>query len=348
MKKQLIFLSAAVVATFTCALSFSAKTSAASASYGTCGEVHIPVATVEGSEPSQTVGATFCTPLQWATGAHTMDIMVAGATYNRSYWDWPQNPGLYSFVDRTLQAGRATLAFDRLGTGTSSRIVGGGLTQTVQTDAYVLHQLVSWLHAQGYEQVNGIGHSLGSVVLTKEAATYKDFNKIVVTGALHLPAISTNAPNFATSLYPAALDPVFSSSGYDLTYLTSLPDRRGSTFYDPVTADPAVIAYDEAHKDVATTGELLSSITELETPAVLNTTRDITASVLVVMGQTDNIFCNFTVDCSQASSVAAAEQPYYASAAHFEALTIPQTAHNLTLHPSAGQSFAAINAWIKE
>lgn len=319
----------------------------AAAQTNNCQEVSIPVGVNDNSPKSQTISGTFCTPYTPQPGQKTIDIMVSGATYNRAYWDWPQNPNLYSYTQKTLNAGRSTLTFDRLGTGKSSRVPGTSLNQTVQVDASVLHQLVTWTRNKGYTSVNAVGHSLGSVTVTKEAALHKDIDKIVLTGILHFPAISTNAPNFATGLYPAALDPAFQSAGLDLTYLTTLPGRRGSLFYDARTADPNVISYDEAHKDLATSGELVSSEAELEAPALLNSTKNITAPVFVVMGATDNIFCNFTVDCHTASGISANEKQFYPNAASFSAASIPNTAHNLALHPSANESFATINNWLK-
>ncbi|MCX0272539.1 hypothetical protein NLM24_17890 [Nocardia zapadnayensis] len=58
------------------------------------------------------------------------------------------------------------------------------------------------------------------------------------------------------------------------------------------------------------------------------------------------IFCNFTVSCRDAASIAANEAPYYRGAADFDALVAPGVAHNLTLHPSAPATFAAMNHWI--
>jgi len=308
--------------------------------------VAIAVGITDSAPKNQTVNATYCTPTGSLPQSTPIDVLVAGATYNRTYWDWPQNPDLYSYVNKTLSAGRATLAFDRLGTGKSSRLPGGGLTQTVQLDASVLHKLVSWVQEKGHKTVNAVGHSLGSIVVTKEAASYKDLDAIVLTGILHLPAISTTATNFATSLYPATLDPAFKDAKLDATYLTTIPGKRGPAFYDPATADPTVIAYDEAHKDLATSGELTSSLLELETPALLNTTKNITARVFAVMGATDAIFCSLTVDCSSARGIAANEKHYYPSAASFSSASIPHTGHNLTLHPSATDSFSTINAWL--
>ncbi|GAA5159696.1 alpha/beta fold hydrolase [Pseudonocardia eucalypti] len=307
-----------------------------------CAEERIPVSVREGGGVAGTVAATWCTPNNWSAGPHRTDVLVAGATYNRDYWDWPQHD--YSYVHRTLRSGRATLNFDRLGTGRSS--APAGPPTDVVADAWVLHQVIGWVRHQRPTEVNVIGHSLGSIVVTKEAARWRDADRVVITGILHLPGVGTNSAGFATSLYPAGLDPRF--AGVDRTgYLTTLPGRRGPTFYDPRSADPEVIQRDEEHKDLATVGELAQSVVELETPALLNTTRRITAPVLLVMGATDNIFCNLAVDCRSAESVRTNEAPYYAGAARLDAVTVPDTAHNLTLHPSADRSFRAIDDWLR-
>lgn len=312
---------------------------------GRCEDVLVQVSAHQGEAPDDHIAATLCTPHTWAPGEHRTDILVAGATYNQSYWDWPENPGRYSYVSRTLRAGRATFSFDRLGTGRSDK--PAGLSQNVDDDAYTLHQLIDWVRAREQTRVDLIGHSLGSIILTKEQARWHDADRLVVTGILHLPGIGLNSTGFATSLYPAAADPRFAlTPNSQPGYLTTLPGRRGPTFYDPRTADPDVIAYDEAHKDVATIDEVRQSIVELETPAALNSTRNITAPVLIVMGQTDNIFCNLAVDCSRADSIVANEKPYYSAAPRLDVATVPDTAHNLALHPSAPISFEMINSWL--
>ncbi|MEV0108252.1 alpha/beta fold hydrolase [Nocardia sp. NPDC050799] len=311
---------------------------------GSCREVSVPVAVTEGGPADNTVAATFCTPRRWADGPRQADVLVAGATYNREYWDSSFDPETYSYVDDTLAAGRATFNFDRLGTGASTRPASGELT--VSSDAYVLHQLIGWVHRAGYDEVNAVGHSLGSATLTHEASRWHDLDRVILTGVIHLPGVGLNSTGFFTSLYPAALDPIAAGRDTDSGYLTTLPGRRGAAFYDPRTADPAVIAHDERTKDLTTVGEVAESMTTLLSPAPVNTSRAITAPVLVVMGAEDNIFCNFTVSCRDAASIAANEAPYYSGAADFDALVAPGVAHNLTLHPSAPATFAAMNHWI--
>lgn len=311
---------------------------------GACQEVSIPVAVTEGGPADDTVAATLCTPHEWANDARQADVLVAGATYNREYWDSSFDPETYSYVDDTLAAGRATFNFDRLGTGASSRPASGELT--VSSDAYVLHQLIGWVHRAGYDEVNAIGHSLGSATLTHEASRWHDLDRVILTGVIHLPGVGLNSTTFFTSLYPAALDPITAGRDTDSGYLTTLPGRRGAAFYDPRTADPAVIAHDERTKDLTTVGEVAESMTTLLSPAPVNPSRAITARVLVVMGAEDDIFCNFTVSCRDAASIVANEAPYYSGAADFDALVAPGVAHNLTLHPSAPETFAAMNHWI--
>src|SRR5215203_1114459 len=61
----------------------------------------VPVAPAPGKPRTWKVGLTYCQPLRWdADGPHQVDILTAGATYTRSYWDWSQNPGVYSYVSK--------------------------------------------------------------------------------------------------------------------------------------------------------------------------------------------------------------------------------------------------------
>ncbi|HXP18308.1 MAG TPA: alpha/beta hydrolase [Streptosporangiaceae bacterium] len=289
----------------------------------------------------------YCVPVSWAPGPHEADLMTPGATYNSAYWDWPQDPALYSYADKTLQAGRAAFDYDRLGTGSSSRPPSADIN--ISDEAYVLHQLVAWLRtSQGYSQVNLIGHSLGSVISIQEAGLYQDVSRVVVTGLLHQPNVGAGfATTLLSLLHPAALDPQFLGMSLDLGYLTTIPSDRAADFYS-AAADPAVVAYDEAHKDVVPMTDLTSLATTWALPAGLNVSDSVTAPVLVVIGQQDVIFCAAppVLDCSQTAELFASEAPYYSSAASLTIDSIPGTGHDIALHPSADQSFALINQWI--
>src|SRR6185437_11444075 len=120
----------------------SARASAAQGPGGFCESVDLPVALSPRADLTQNVSGTYCAPRTWAAGPHEIDVLTPGASYNRLYWDWPVDPGLYSYVDKTLAAGRATFDYDRIGTGASSHPPSCDIT--INTDAYVLHQVVTW------------------------------------------------------------------------------------------------------------------------------------------------------------------------------------------------------------
>lgn len=220
---------------------------------------------------------------------------------------------------------------------------------TISSEAYVLHQIVSWLRDDvGYDQVNLIGHSLGSVISIQEAGTYSDVDRVVVTGLLHVPHVGIGfASTLASLLYPAIQDAQFTALKLDPAYLTTIPGDRLADFYSS-SADPAVIAYDEAHKDVVPITDLVTLATTWALPPLLNVSDAITAPVLVVIGAEDAIFCTDPplLDCSDPVSLLQSEQAYYAKAASLTLDVIPSTGHDIALHPTADQSFDLISNWI--
>ena len=316
-----------------------------------CRDVQIPVSLASNETAAYLVTGTLCLPDQpQGQSLSDIDILTPGTTYNKSYWNWPQTPEIYSYLDKVVSTGRAALAYDRIGTGASSHPLSALIT--VQADAYVLHQIVNWTKAQGYSQVNLIGHSYGSIVTAQEAGTYNDATRVVLTGLTHaLDGAGTGAgvglPLVIASLYPATLDPQFFLSNLDVGYLTTLPGSR-NVFYSS-SADPAVIAYDEAHKDLFAEAGVTSEATTFFVPAPLNTSNSITAPVLLLLGQEDALFCTLpaALDCSSSDSLLHAEQPYYTKAASLTAKIVPNTGHDVALHPSAPQSFQMIETWIE-
>jgi pimeloyl-ACP methyl ester carboxylesterase len=327
-------------------LLFSSSATAAT-THGSCREVTVPVSLSSGAPKDQHIAGTFCTPNSWAPGTHQADIMVAGATYDRTYWDADLAGTTYSYVDKTLGAGRATFAIDRLGSGKSSFPLSLAVTNV--SSAYAIHQTVQWVqNSQSISKVNLIGHSIGATLSIREAATYHDINKLVVTGTTH-PFDPINTLPALLSARPAALDPMFASKGYELGYITSAAGTRAASFYaQPI--DPAVIAYDEAHKAVLSLTELTTALTDVELPALLNPTSGVTAPVLVVAGEHDKLYCEglLNPDCSSDQKVVDHERQFYSQAASVDARIIADTGHSLTLSPSHNVSFAAINDWIQQ
>jgi pimeloyl-ACP methyl ester carboxylesterase len=340
-KTLLATLLVTVVAVFTLAGTTSAQAAAAR----NCQEVQLPVGLAVGLPKTQRLAGQLCLPPTWQEG-QTIDVLVAGTSYDRNYWDFGYNNSQYSYVNKTLAEGRATFALDRLGTGKSSRPLSAILTAT--SSAYTIHEAVQWLrNEKKFEKVHLIGHSLGSAINVEEAATYHDVDKLILTGYSNMLNVSGSLPG-VLGLRPALLDPVLKDKGYlDSGYLTTAPSVRPDVFYG-IPMDPAVIAYDEAHKTAFSATELATGLASLEVPALLNISQRITAPTYIIVGNQDKIFCGGSVDCTSINNFTAYHRPYYSRAASFHATIIPSTGHALTTAPSAQQSFGIINDWLQE
>src|SRR5690348_16480272 len=73
---------------------------------GLCGQIPLHVSLAPGQPARQYVSGTFCYPFK-PDRSRGIDVLVHGATYDRTYWDSPFDYPEYSYVNRTLQAGRA-------------------------------------------------------------------------------------------------------------------------------------------------------------------------------------------------------------------------------------------------
>jgi len=310
---------------------------------GTCQNMTLSVALAEGQPADQTVSGRLCTPLYWSGSAHQLDVLVAGATYNKMYWDWPTNSPLYSYTTYTLLAGRATFAYDNIGDGASSHPLSTSVT--IEANSFVLHQIIQHFAAtHNYGKIDSVGHSMGSLIALDEAAAYNDVAGVVATGFIHNVNFA-ELPAAETSVYPAAFDPQFATSGLDLGYLTTIPGARQSLFYSTATSSPSVIAYDEAHKDVVSGTEFGELVTQILLPPATSPSAGISVPVYELVGQQDNIFCG-TVNCTSASQVQTHDAPYYPLSPSFSAAVMPATGHDLALHYTAPATFALINAWM--
>ena len=92
-----------------------------------------------------------------------------------------------------------------------------------------------------------------------------------------------------------------------------------------------------------------AGLTEFEIPAGLNIAAGITVPVLSISGQQDALTCGITLDCTNDAQVANNEAAYYTGTPSLTTATVPNTGHDINLHPSAGAtpgSFATINNWI--
>jgi len=312
----------------------------------TCAAYTLPVRIADPGPVDQTMWGQLCYRRGHEPGA--VQLLVHGATYNHLYWNFPYGNGYYSYVDAATAAGYATFDVDRVGVGNSSHPPSSALT--VDAGAVALHDAVTALSTGAvdghpFQNVIIVGHSLGSGEAWIEAARYHDVDAVIVTGLLHaLRPAGIGA--LQAALYPAADDPKFAGSGLDPGYLTTLPSTRESLFYDPATANPAVVATDEATKDTTTATEL-AGVAILGEPPTEQPSYQITVPVLSIVGENDSLFCTGVTayNCADPASVRAFEAQYYSPAAHLKVVVIPDTGHDLALSTTAPLTDAAMIGW---
>ncbi|MDP9183178.1 MAG: alpha/beta hydrolase, partial [Actinomycetota bacterium] len=231
------------------------------------------------------------------------------------------------------------LNLDLLGSGGSGHPASVNVTQ--QEQASMLHQVVQAMRARGFKTVILVGHSSGSGTVTLEAGTYRDVDGVIVTGFLHRFAPPPGGLAVPLSMYPAALDSAFASRGLDPGYLTTRPGARGNSgFYNTAVADPAVIAYDDAHKDVVTATHIAGFGAIVNDPSI---SRAVNVPVLSLVGSHDGGFCDSPA-CPQAADEPAAWSP----AAQLELHVIQNAGHDIHLHgaPYAQIEYGYVREWL--
>jgi pimeloyl-ACP methyl ester carboxylesterase len=334
-----------VLSTLAAVLLAPAVASAADEFGVSCQEVTFNVS-LDGSSPGTLpMNGTLCVPP--GNQHHIVQLLVHGATYNRSYWDFPFQPDHYAYVRYAHAAGYATLAIDRIGAGTSAHPPGEDVT--VHASANTLHQAIGMLRsgavsgADGrpirFERIVVVGHSFGSNVAWTEAGTYGDVDGVVLTGISHL----LNPPGQAVAeanIYPAQDDPLFANANLPENYFTTLPGTRSQLFYYAAGADPRVIAEDEATKDVVPLGLFLDQFT------TYGLTQNIHVPVFTVDGNFDTLSC--ALPSCTGSGTLDTEASNYPSDACYEQFIVPDAGHDINLHRNAPLWFALAQAWIAD
>ncbi len=301
-----------------------------------CERVSLPVALEPGAELEHVVVAELCLP---PGRTATLQILLSGATYGRSYWDPPLGSGRSSYVQAMTRKGLATLNVDRLGVGDSAHPPAAQLT--VSAHAYVLHQLVDAARdgtlGAAFERVVLVGHSLGSAIALVEAARYGDVDALVLSGFL-AHAAPVGAPALIASLQPAQLETRFAS--LPPGYLTTRPGTRGDLFYHRPGADAEMIALDEQTKETVSGAELAT----LGQASDADVSEAISVPVLSVVGEYDNVFC--LSSCAESSSPAFAEAEHYPNAPCFSSAVTSAAGHAVNLHRTAPHFFALARTWV--
>jgi pimeloyl-ACP methyl ester carboxylesterase len=309
----------------------------------------IPVTLAPAPNGIHNISGEVCATKEELRAGATIQLLIHGATYNHDYWNFGKvNGNEYSYAREVAAHGFPTFAIDLPGSGHSSHPPSDELT--VDTVAGVVHQIVQCLRSGAitgiaFGKVILVGHSLGSTVVWQEAISYGDVDGVIVTGAAH--SLTTRFGQLAgTSFYPAAKDPKFAGSGLDSGYLTTLPGARKVLFYNAPDVDPAVLARDEARKDVVP-GALLATGAPV---ATTNTTLAIHVPVLTILGSNDLPTCGPNThgdifDCSSGAVVAKQDASFYSPEARIHACVIPGSGHDVSFAVNNELQVADAVAW---
>lgn len=309
-----------------------------------CVDVSIPVALTPGGEKTAHIGGTYCLP---ADPEAVLQILVPGATYDRSYWDFPGFDGRYSYVAHATQAGQATLAIDPVGVGKSSMPVGWQVSAL--SAAQAVHETIQAVRdgalGRTWSKVALVGHSFGSLTAMLEAGTYHDVDGLLISGASHVPG-PAGILQIMAGLRPAMTDPATAGSvpESDLSYL-SVPGARAAAFHAPDDSDPQVVAADEATRVAGTIG-ILATI-----PVFIPTTFDITGPVLIANGTADKVFCaqgggGSLADCNSADALYGSERAFFPKA-QLTTYVLLGAGHSMNLELNSGEFFEAATNWVR-
>jgi pimeloyl-ACP methyl ester carboxylesterase len=298
----------------------------------TCEDLSVPVTV---SLLPQTMHGRLCVPAQ----AKTVVVLIPGGTYNASYWDIGYTPEIRSFRLAMNQAGIATLALDRLGTGGSSKPLSTLLSASVQATA--AHQVIQAIRGRFAKVVVG-GHSIGAAMAMIEAGNHRDVDGVLVTGMTHRMNLITVIPVLA-NMIPAPLDPALSNRGLDAGYLTTGPGTRYSAFHTPGAYDEGAIAYDESTKDVFAATEAVDSLTL--TTVVTPASQRITAPSLLVLGNDPHFCGELGSDCSSPEALRVSEAPFFGGP--LQTYILNGYGHAINYAPNAPQYFDVVTSWLK-
>jgi pimeloyl-ACP methyl ester carboxylesterase len=324
----------------------SAAQAAESEGPAPCREVSVPVEIAGLTGP---VNGTLCVP----EGAHTLQILVHGHSYNRSYWDSPYEPATYSYVHRANRAGYATLAIDRIGTGTSWR--PPSLLTTLDDNVHTVAQVVAAAHRGelgAFDKLVLVGHSFGTLTsygVVGEPEAGPDVDAIVATGGSHGIDYVYAGHAYFPFIRPAATDPQFADRAPDPGYIVAAPGKH-NVFVNAANTDPELLRLNEGPlKDTGTLEELATLGTHtVQNLTPLRSTASVDIPVLAINGAEDPFFCGppLAADCSSGEALARYERPFFGPGAEVEGVVLPGTGHGFAIERTAPQAYDAMLGFV--
>ena len=302
-------------------------------------EVHrIPVLLSPDSNFEFDVVGQLCQPE--AGHAATLQVLISGAGYGSTYWDFPYKPDTYSYTRAALRAGDAVFNFDRMGIGASDHPFGGLLT--VDTQAYVLHQVLTALAAaHQFNAVVTLGHSFGSVTALAHALQFPEqVNGIVLTGYIH-NVNPVFGPTVGRAIDVAPFGGPFTGELFDPTYMVSKHMSRGDVFYTEGFVEEEVLVVDNLTRQTTALGELITM-----SQYFADQSKELQVPAAVIIGENDFVVCGGDLDCTDHEAVVANEVPLFPPASCLEVTVLDDTNHNVNLHTNAPEVFALMLDWV--
>ena len=265
-----------------------------------------------------------------------LQVVVHGATYNHTYWDFPIEG--YSYARYMAARHYNVLAIDLPGAGESDTPFGATLGLADTSGA--VHQVVDAMRSgnntvgHAFGPIVLVGHSAGSIASTvAQAGDEPVADALVITASRHLVGrvLELQAARGVIDLLQA-LAGIFEG----VPYFSLPPEYRTLLFYFPGAADPAVIAEDNRTADQWTNGQLGTTFGAFFNPAV-DRVGEVTGPVLIQLGTHDALFpADFPED----------EQAWWASAT-VDMQTLTGIGHNFNLHRNRAEGWQAIDTWIR-
>ncbi|EJU00142.1 alpha/beta-hydrolase, partial [Dacryopinax primogenitus] len=299
---------------------------------------------------SYLISGTLCQPLFGDEHEGTVQLLVHGIPFDSQYWDFQYDSEMYSYVWAASAAGYTTFRYDRLGTGLSEHPIDGLNVVRADTDVQILSSIASLLRTgtltgTGYNKILLVGHSYGSVQATALASrTPAAVDGIIATG---FSAYGGAVPLFlASGLWSSAAQVApYAYASLASTYLLpAVPQAAQMNFYYYPGYDESVFVYDAAMPQPVTVGVMFT----LET--VAGPASNFTGPVLLVTGAQDLPFCGGNCYALQPSNQTILQETGTAlfPASKYSYYAPQLTGHNVNLHLSAPETYAAMIEWVLE